>query len=324
MFDQQAGGEAEAIPGPALSMADHEDRLVWILGSSRSGSTWLLKMLSSLQGVVPIDDPHLGHHLGVWRPIPLAWSTAEQQPELGLLSEVQRSKPSYFFSDRYRGDWMPSLKRLIGDRFGAQVRDHGGTAERVPLAVVKEPGSQVAEWITAMFPRSRMIFLVRDGRDVVDSWLDAYSSDSWGMEEGMYPLSEDGRIPFIKWQASVWSYRVNAVQTAFDGHPPERRAFVHYEDLRADAPRELARVIGELGVDDFDTAQIARVAEDHAYEKVPAAEKGSGQRIRSATPGGWRERMSAEEVTAMEEIMAPALERLGYAGEDRSRSAAIA
>jgi len=51
-------------------------RLAWIFGSSRSGSTWLLRMLSQLERVVPIDDPHLGHHLGVWRPIPLAWATS--------------------------------------------------------------------------------------------------------------------------------------------------------------------------------------------------------------------------------------------------------
>jgi hypothetical protein len=49
-----------------------EDRLAWIFGSSRSGSTWLLRMLAALDGVVAIDDPHLGHHLGVWRPISLA------------------------------------------------------------------------------------------------------------------------------------------------------------------------------------------------------------------------------------------------------------
>ena len=57
-----------------------ERRIIWILGSSRSGSTWLLSMLSKLDGVVPMDDPHLGHHLGVWRPIPLAWADDEASP----------------------------------------------------------------------------------------------------------------------------------------------------------------------------------------------------------------------------------------------------
>ena len=66
-----------AAPGtPPPSLDATEDHLAWIFGSSRSGSTWLLRMLSSLDAVVPIDDPHLGHHLGVWRPISLAGARA--------------------------------------------------------------------------------------------------------------------------------------------------------------------------------------------------------------------------------------------------------
>ena len=53
-------------------LGDHQ-QLVWIMGSSRSGSSWLLSMLESTGQVAPIDDPHLGHHLGIWRPIPLRW-----------------------------------------------------------------------------------------------------------------------------------------------------------------------------------------------------------------------------------------------------------
>src|SRR5690606_22539155 len=104
-----------------FSVDTAEDRLVWIFGSSRSGSTWLLRMLSSLRGVVPIDDPHLGHHLGVWRPISLAWATAEHPPDLTTLDRLKHDKDSYFFSDRYRDAWAPALRQLIVDRFDAQV-----------------------------------------------------------------------------------------------------------------------------------------------------------------------------------------------------------
>ena len=94
-------------PGPPPSIVDAEDRLVWIFGSSRSGSTWLLRMLASLDAVVPIDDPHLGHHLGVWRPISMAWATAEHPPDLTTLDRIKHDKDSYFFSDRYRAAWSP-------------------------------------------------------------------------------------------------------------------------------------------------------------------------------------------------------------------------
>jgi hypothetical protein len=283
-------------------------------------------MLSALDGVVGIDDPHLGHHLGVWRPIPLAWSTAEHPPQPGLLSEVKRSKPSYFFSDRYREHWMPALRRLIGERFGAQVSELRGDRRPIPLTIVKEPGSQVASWITSMFPGSFLIFLARDGRDVVDSWLDAHDEGSWGMDEGMYPLADDGRLPFIRWQSSVWRYRIEAVQAAYDRHAPGRRAFVRYEELRRDPAAALARLCAALGVDGVSAAGVAAVASHLSYERVPPTAKGNGHRIRRAEPGGWRDRMSPEEIEAMEEIMAPTLAALGYleasADDNRTRLAA--
>src|SRR3954454_15111741 len=95
--------------------------LASIFGSSRSGSTWLLRMLSALKRVVPIDDPHIGHHLGVWRPIPLAWATAKDPPKLGTLADFKRQKRDYLFSDRYRDAWMPQLRQLISTRFEAQA-----------------------------------------------------------------------------------------------------------------------------------------------------------------------------------------------------------
>ena len=98
-------------------------RLAWIFGSSRSGSTWLLRMLAQLDRVVPIDDPHLGHHLGVWRPIPLAWATAKETPELGTLADFKRTKRDFLFSDRYREHWMPPLRELIRARFEAQAAE---------------------------------------------------------------------------------------------------------------------------------------------------------------------------------------------------------
>src|ERR687898_2740736 len=138
---------------PEFTLAEREDRLAWILGSSRSGSTWLLRMLSELPEVVPVDDPHLGHHLGVWRPIPLAWATAEETPGLTTLWTVKRGKPGYFFSDRYRDQWAPALRSLIETRFDAQVHDVAASREvSDPIVVVKEPGSHVADLLFSLFP----------------------------------------------------------------------------------------------------------------------------------------------------------------------------
>jgi Sulfotransferase family len=277
-------------------------------------------MLSDTGQVVPIDDPHIGHHLGVWRPIPLAWAAATEVPELTTLTEVKREKPDYFFSDPYREAWMPALRDLIATRFGAQAADVA--AERSiaePTVVVKEPGSHAAEILLELFPASRLIFLLRDGRDVVDSWVDAYQSGSWAQEEGAFPVAEHGRIPLVRWLASVWLFRTQAVQRAFARHHPFRRVLVRYEDLLRDPVGELGRIARVLDLE-VDAGRLDEIGSEREFDQVSAAERGGGREVRAASPGAWRENLSAEEREAMMEIIGAKVDELGYS--DRSAAAA--
>jgi hypothetical protein len=288
-------------------------RLAWIFGSSRSGSTWLLRMLTELDRVIPIDDPHLGHHLGVWRPIPLAWATAKEPPKLGTLADYKRKKRDYLFSDCYRESWMPQLRRLISERFEAQAAEDleaaGGIED--PVVVVKEPGSHAADTIMTLFPDSSLIFLLRDGRDVVDSWLDAYRDGTWATEEGAYPLDDAGRPALINWQSSVWLHRTQVVQETYAQTDPRRRVLVRYEELRADPVTALTRVCETIGID-ADRDHLAAIASANEFAKVPEQHKGNGREIRRARPGGWATHMSDEEIVAMHEILGEKLDELGY------------
>jgi hypothetical protein len=305
-----------------FSLATSEDRLVWIFGSSRSGSTWLLRMLSELDGAVAVDDPHLGHHLGVWRPIPLAWSASEHRPTLTTLLDLKRHKPGYLFSDRYRDAWAPALRGLIVSRFDAQAHealaDERPTTE--PLVVVKEPGSHVADLLLELFPASRMIFLLRDGRDVVDSWLAAHRPGSWAVREGAFPVADGGREALIRWQASVWAYRTEVVQRAYERHEPSRRIMVRYEALLREPAGELERICATLGMETA-RERLQDAANAHSYTSVPGSEKGVGKEIRAARPGGWRRNMSAAEQRAMYEVMGNKLSELGYLAERADEAA---
>jgi hypothetical protein len=293
-------------------VGEREDRLVWILGSSRSGSTWLLRMLAEMPGVVPLDDPHLGHHLGVWRPIALAWGEGEKVPDLTILPELKRDKPDYFFSDRYRHVWLPALRNLVVTRFDAQVSDKSGERGIAdPFVVVKEPGSHAADIIMSMFPRSGLIFLLRDGRDVVDSWLDAYKPGSWALEGGAYPVGEQSRLAFIRWQSSVWLYRTELVQRTYAAHDPARRVLIRYEDLREDPAGVLERICASLSIE-ADKEKLREVAEQHAFVRAPGEQRGSGKAMRFAEPGRWRLNMNDVEEAAMLEIMGEKLAELGY------------
>jgi Sulfotransferase domain len=270
-------------------------------------------MLSELERVIPIDDPHIGHHLGVWRPIPLAWATAKDPPKLGTLADYKRKKRDYLFSDRYRDTWMPQLRELISARFEAQAAQDIARAGGIeqPLVVVKEPGSHAADTIMDLFPDSSLIFLLRDGRDVVDSWLDAYKDGSWATDEGAYPLDETGRPALIRWQSSVWLHRTEIVQETFARTDPERRVLIRYEEMRADPVAALGRISEMLGID-ATREQLEEIAGTHDFSAVPTSDKGTGREIRRAAPGGWADQMTEQEITEMHEILGEKLAELGY------------
>lgn len=292
-----------------------EDRLLWIFGSSRSGSTWLLRMLAELDGVVSIDDPHLGHHLGVWRPIPLAWAASSEAPQLTTLMDVKREEPGYFFADRYRESWWEPLRELIRARFEAQAGEPPETnGHGAPTYVVKEPGSHVATLLTELFPSSKLIFLLRDGRDVVDSWLAAYRDGSWAIPGGAFPVASWGRLPLTRWLSSVWVYRTREVWRAYGTRDADGRALIRYEELRNRTAESLKCAATRL---DFDVAPdvLDEIADRHAFERVPAGASGSRKAIRLASPGSWKTNLSAEEQLVMHEVMGETLAEFGYEDE---------
>ena len=289
-----------------------DDRLAWIFGSSRSGSTWLLRMLSELPEVVPIDDPHLGHHLGVWRPISLAWATCGgTPPELSTLLDVKAEEPGYFFTKRYRDAWWEPLRELIRARFEAQAEESAGgvAAGAGSIVVVKEPGSHVAPLLTDLFPESKVIFLLRDGRDVVDSWLDAYREGSWAIPGGAFPVAPEGRIPLIRWLSAVWAHRSRAVRSAFEARAPRNRIVIRYEQLREEPEHWLEQLCAMLGLD---PRPVPRIIPAHRFEQMPPAARGSGRAVRQARPGSWRDNLTAAEQEAMHEALGPALDEFGY------------
>jgi Sulfotransferase family len=293
----------------ATGSVSRDSRLAWIFGSSRSGSTWLLQMLSDLNGVVPIDDPHLGHHLGVWRPIPLAWAACDEPPELTTLLEVKAEEPGYFFADCHRDAWWEPLRELVWARFEAQATETAAANHRPPTFVVKEPGSHVAPLLTELFPASKLVFLLRDGRDVVDSWLDAYSDGSWAIPGGAFPVAPEGRPALIRWLSAVWAFRSRAVRTAFENHAPGDRILIRYEDLRRDTEQCLERVCSVLALD---PERVPEVVANHRFERVPSAARGPRRVVRQARPGGWQENLTLEEQAIMHEALGSALSEFGY------------
>jgi hypothetical protein len=313
-------------PGP-FDDGEFESRLAWILGSPRTGSTWLMRLLiyplrptnerpwgstmprrASVQPVaVPINEPYLAHHL-----TPTLEGFTEPGARISVLNSMRSGDPSYFFSDAFARWWRPEVRRLILVRLHAQAelaaREHSLAN---PLVVVKEPnGAHGADFLMSILGTSRMLFLLRDGRDVVDSMLDAQSDGGW--LAGLTPVeSELQRLEFVRRRSRLWVIRTMTVQRAFDAHPPQLRFRVRYEDLRENTLAALRAIVDWLELDRSDE-QLQAAVDALNFESYPSRAKGPGKALRAASPGLWRENMSEPEQEAMSEIMGKPLEALGY------------
>lgn len=313
----------------AFDDAALERRLVWMLGSPRTGSTWLLRMLvhpwilarnapgglrrpprpgrRGLPDVVPVDETYLVHHLAPLREPP------GTGPDL-LLNGARGADGAYVFNARHAAAWRPAVRRLILARLEAQEAEAVDRRRlREPLVVIKEPnGSHGAQLLMSLLPEARLLFVLRDGRDVVDSMLDARREGSWvGDSPGLRAGARSRRLEVVRRQSELWVERVSAVERAYAAHPEPLRLLARYEDLRREPEPELARIRGWLGLDSGDRA-VRGAVEANAFEALPAPATGPGKPRRAATPGLWRENTSSGEQDVMHAVMGAKLAELGY------------
>jgi len=289
--------------------------LVWMLGSPRTGSTWLLYLLAVHPRIVPIDEPGIGYHLGMFAADAMGAHPWAFEDARLLLPHARSDDRQYFFSRHYENVWRPRLRGLILARMQAQLRTVAREKQTAhPIGVIKEPaGSQVADFLFTVLPESRLLFLVRDGRDVLDSALDAVRHGSWLADQfgATADLSPEERLGFLRAQAHRWVARTGSVQRAYERLPDRQRFLVRYEDLRVDTKKGLREILAWLGLD-YDEALFGERVAKLSFEAVPEAERGTGKFTRAASPGMWRQNLTATEQTAIAEIMGDALAALGY------------
>jgi peptidoglycan/xylan/chitin deacetylase (PgdA/CDA1 family) len=324
------------LPTAGLHFDDEEfeSRIVWIWTMARSGSTWLLRMLThplklvdssrdpedmlgfvvprTWQGTVdaiPVDTTFVSNHL-----LPLAGSadySDDLQPLTFSSALGLRNRSNYFFSSKYEDAWRPEVRRMMLVRFHRLVER---TAERYdvksPQVLLKEvAGAHAAPLVMSMFPRSKLVFLVRDGRDVVDSQTAANEPGTWLPVSGWTTPEE--RHDFIRRRARAWVGDVASIERAFEAHPPELRKMVRYEDLLASPASNLDELVQWLGLS-RSKRWLERAVEANAFDSIAPEQKGPKKFYRSATPGAWKGNMTDEEAATLESVMGDKLRELGY------------
>ncbi len=303
----------DRLPLPEPDAAGVDSRVIWLFGSPRSGSTWLLRMAVQHPRIFGMNEPTIGYHLSPF----LANEPGYHPDDLDLatftLRRVVAGDPERFFAEKYADVWLPALRRMLNERLAAHLeREFGGAAARDGLLLVKEPnGSQSADVIMRAQPGARLLFLLRDGRDVVDSELATFAVGGW-LQLGfphMRGVGEEERLDFVRHSAHRWLWRTEVVEAAFAEHPGPKH-MVRYEDLLADPERHLGELFDWLGAP-LERAEVAAIVERSAFEHEP--HRGPRHQRRFARPGAWRDNLRPDEQALVEEIIGAKLRRLGYA-----------
>lgn len=239
-----------------------DDRVVFVVGSPRSGTTFLAGAIGSLPGFVD---------LGEVAPVKAA------VPELAVLPRDEAAR---------------RLRRIL-----AVSRRVGLVGAVRPVEQTPEMAFLVSS-IALAFPDARIVHIVRDGRDVVCSllekpWLrrEQVEADDAGVPYGSYArfwVEPELRKEFedasdARRAAWVWRSYVRA------GRAAEEALEVRYEDLTSEPEAVAAAIAGHLGtpVDGLAAAlghahagSVGRYRSDLTAEQLADVEAEAGPLLR--------------------------------------------
>ncbi len=279
--------QIEALAGSAQTQQFQIDPagLIWIFGTARVGSTWLMRMMGELDPTW--NEPLVGKLFG---------------PFVEQNADHRRRGERFILGGGYE-------TRAIREFVLWSVSERFPGVERL---VIKEPnGSIGAPYLSAALPESRFIWQVRDPRDVVASGLGAGGPEGWYTKvrarRGLPPEDPDA---VVRSRAKRYVQLMRVCRQAYAAHEGPK-AMLKYEDLRQDTFRSMEKLYSDLKIE-VDEEALRRSVEKHDWENVPEHKKGPGKTMRKATPGGWHEDLTEAQVRVVEQVTAPIMDELGY------------
>ena len=270
------------------------ENIVWIFGNAKTGSTWLAFMMEELEGHTVWREPYVGELFG--------------RLYYNWVGEKHFETKHFILGEPQKKSWLKSMRSFVLSEAGARFPEvaNGG------YLIIKEPnGSIGAPLLMEALPESRMIFLVRDPRDVAASRLDAARKGSYlyerrikegGGRTAMFDMQADA---LVEHTAIRYLQNVGNVREAYEAHEGPK-VLVRYEDLRPNTLENMKSIYSSLGIS-VDEEELARAVEKHSWESIPEEEKGEGKFYRKAAPGGWRKDLTPEQAETVKRITAPLL-----------------
>jgi hypothetical protein len=268
--------------------ATSEDKIAWIIGCGRTGSTWLAEMLADVPGIRRWHEPYFGRF----------FKHLQDRPE-------EQDRSSSFFAKRHQKIWLDGLREM----FFRMVHDRYPQFGRHALVVKEVNAPEIYPWISTLFPAGRLIHLVRDPFDTLDSYLSLQRPGSWNEQFGDKddPLSEENVRRTAKHIHSTMTRSLDA----YDRFPADRRLQVSYEDLLNDAALQV-KLCGKLVAVEVSDDHARATAEKHDFSNHK--DTGELQFRRKGQAGVWKtsDNFTVEVRQIAAQVLGQLRARLGY------------
>jgi hypothetical protein len=285
----------QAVHLPGLVAGGNLDRPIFIIGAPRSGTSMLYAILRASSGLAHWQ----GEAHEVWEadhhPALTGWSS-------NVLGEADATDE---VSARIRREFFlvtGSRRRLI---------------DKTPRNSVR------VAFINAVFPDARFVFLQRDGRDNVNSLINAWRTPRFRTYELPEPHAIAGADPrwwkfvlYPGWErdrsgplevvcAKQWKLSNDSALGALHALEADRWTTVRYEDLADDPEEEVGRVMGFLRLPyEAEVRRRARAARTTPINVVTPPEREK-----------WR-RENPKEIAAILPLIRSTMEELGYPSDE--------
>jgi hypothetical protein len=271
--------------------------ILWLASYPKSGNTWMRAFLANLI-------------LDASAPLPLK-----------RIGEVCPSEPAEIW-------FRPFAKGKVADMSAAEIAALRAKAQDrvvsfnkniVPMKTHSYLGEDCGHPVFSMKATYGAVYIIRDPRDVAVSGADHFGKSL----DDMITMMADPLAIAMAMPGTI----VHELQSSWSNHAESWTKWNHpgifvvrYEDLLADPFDQFGRVARHFGISG-DAARIRKAVEFSSFKQLQKLEAQQGfversihseKFFRAGRSGGWRDKLTADQVKRIESDHAAQMKRFGY------------
>ena len=286
-------------------MSATDQKIIFIIGASRSGTTLLSFILRNHSQVFGLNETHFFGE--IWDPRSNNERLSEHQLISGAAIILAWQERGVFASRPPRTDL--DMAHALVDSLPGDDRNPAGVFVSVVSHLANQAGKSIlceqtprnifyADALLHTYPNARVVHVMRDPRAVMASQKKRWQRRHMAADRKTVPLPQSLRVwvnyhPYTA--ARLWSRASRKAQT-LESHP--RFTMLRFEDILEDPEQTIRLLCSDLGID-YEPAmlEVGQVNSSH-QSSVGGARKG----LNKGAIDTWRTTLSSSEASIAERI----------------------